>query len=78
MKPIWDFGIEHVVRSNCGITMGRLRFFSSSVCNTKYILIQKMNNVSREGERMDSESGMRDKERRGIGYGIKKEKEWVK
>lgn len=32
MKPIWLFGMLQVARSNMGITMGRCRCFSSSVC----------------------------------------------
>jgi len=32
INPIWDLGIEHVARSNKGITTGRLFAFSSSVC----------------------------------------------
>jgi hypothetical protein len=32
INPICDLGIEHVARSNSGITIGRLFAFSSSVC----------------------------------------------
>lgn len=42
INPIWDLGIEHVARSNSGITTGRWFSFSSSVCKKEKVSVTNL------------------------------------